>query len=397
MPSILFCIKLYWFIVSLLIKSITPLLRSYYEKNYFGFYLEILIGSPPQICLLNLDISSSFTRLSSRMYLSTFSTTNTILPISPSSLPSMNNKIKGSEIEDMVSIGDDNYNISSKLSFINMNYSMEFNTPNAIGLQFEFPNENLSFIHRLKANGIIDDLSFSLVAFRNSAGSLYYGGIPNENIVYRSVSSCNVKSRNGLWDCNMQGIMINNKVYLNDESAYITFNSILQNIEAPIAFEQFLLNVYLKNTKMGAECNFTMRVNEEKELQCLPSYIKQLPNITFVIDNYSYSFNSELLFVCFSRECIFKIVITSNRTNWLFGLYFLSNFDLLFSYENRKINFYSNSNANIIHEYNRTLNDIKLFSDMIIIIICIIVSLIGISLILVNRKYIYDDDLSYKS
>lgn len=390
MPSILFCIKLYCFIVSLLIKGITPLLRSYYEKLFFGFYMEIQIAYPTQKCLLNLDISSSFTRLSSRMYYSKFSKTNTILPLSPSSLSYMSNEIKGFEIEDIVSIGDDKYSISSKLSFIHMNYSMEFITPNAIGLQFEFVNESFSFIHRLKADGIIDDLSFSLVAFGRSAGSLYYGGIPIENIVNKSVSSCNVKSRNGLWDCNMQGIIINNKTYLNDEAAYITFNSILQNIEAPIAFEQLLLNVYLKDTKMGTECNYTMKTNEEKELLCLPSYISQLPNITFVIDNYSYSFNSDLLFVCFSRECIFKIVIPSNRTNWLFGLHFLSNFDLLFSYENRKISFYSNSNANIIHEYNRTLNDTKLFSDiqymMIIIIICIIVLLIGIFVIIVNHK-----------
>lgn len=364
-----------------------PQLRSYYEMSYRGYYIEMFIGQPPQLCVMSLDFSFPFTRIGNILYSYTRSMTHSLLSISPSLLN--NTDVKGIEIEDIVRIGDDKHDISSQLTFININNSNNFITPNAIGLSYQFINSNYSIIHQLKAQGFINQLSFALVAINKQWGSLYYGGIPLNMNINKTVSYCNVKGRNGLWDCNISKILIKGHRYSNKESAYATFDSHLRNIEAPIEFEKFLITNYFKKAQVNHQTNYDKRSPNEKQFSCSLFDIDKLPNITFVIDNYSYSLNSEMLFSCSSKECTFTITINTERKNWLFGLVFLRKFDLLFNYEDSKIYFYSDKTDNMINEYIETNKESNQTSILYYLLLISIIDLIGgVTLILASKKFL---------
>lgn len=217
-----------------------------------------------------------------------------------------------------------------------------------LGLGFTPPsNEEYSLLHQYKKKGVIDKLAFSIVSTK-SGNSVYLGGIPDHLNHSLFHSYCNVIGLNNHWDCLMKKVILINhqgKKYsfnlnTSEYSGYMHFDIETHYILAPSKFIKQLGNDYLEDYLNIHVCNYEY-VNKIGQYICNFNERYQNGTITFVIDNYAYTYDLNSFWSCDLDYCNFLIVENPYGDYWVMGTKFLSKNDMLFNYEDSKIHFYT--------------------------------------------------------
>lgn len=345
--------------------------------SFFGGFSHLFIraGNPSyHYNTVLLDISSQYTYL--HLTMGIFSISQSVEVIHPICSLTLNNttSIKSIEISDILYIGDNSDLTLNDIIFYliesekDNNYSFE-----KVGLAFKL--EHNSFISQLKNKGLILSLAFSFVNLTSNQAMLYLGGIPPNITKSKYHSECKVKKESIEWSCSLNSVIINQTIF--HIKAYAYFSSVILAIYTPEKFLNELYDIYFKPAFKQKQCYLNLKTDQKYTIACEKDYINNIPNITFLIDNYLYSFISNQLFDCNYFLCNFLLVPNPDAEQWVFGFTFLRHFDVLFDHDRESITFYSD---NLIEKYHLT-NSKKAFA----LIVLIFIGVLGIGYILINK------------
>ena len=91
------------------------------------------------------------------------------------------------------------------------------------GFAYYFPDEKNSIVHQLKAQGLIDHLSFALIPYnsKNKNGIIYFGGIPlMEEEKYKYKAVCKEDFNTVYWGSQLNKIIFNDYEYSVNNTVY---------------------------------------------------------------------------------------------------------------------------------------------------------------------------------
>jgi len=240
------------------------------------------------------------------------------------------------------------------------------NRVRGLGLAYKFADERYSLIHQLKYNKLINHLNYGFIppSYLNSGsnnlnnindtsinkdGIVFFGGIPKYYIFNKYRYNCKLNEKYNFWSCDLPYVFIgnidkynsSNNLYFKNEN-YAYFNAAERRIMAPKDFIYFLKVNYFQDDLLNGNCKFYL-YGANHIFECLCSIQNKFPNISFIFNNYKYTFSSsELWFNYGGGFCHFLIQENSLRqNNFLFGSIFLSKFISNFDYETKYISFYS--------------------------------------------------------
>ena len=211
----------------------------------------------------------------------------------------------------------------------------------SIGLAYKFDDETFSLIHQLKKANYITQHKFALSSANDSVQSLYFGGIPQSEISNLYYAKCLVHSNSSNWGCKLDYIIINNKkVNLQKTDYLFTFNEDNVRLLAPKKFIDVLFHELFEERISKGICRYTSSTPQNIKCDC--KAIKEIGNVTFVIEHTKFVFSEKDLFYEEYDECIFLIQEnTNNDKEFIIGRIFLNKFLTLFDYDNGRIGFYS--------------------------------------------------------
>ena len=266
------------------------------------------------------------------------------------------------------------------------------NRKNIIGLSHNYKDNKLSIVHQLKEHELIEQLQFSIVhnLFNKSEGVLYYGGIPQETINNKMKISIDIfNTTNSFWNSKLYNIYFTGKEYKCD--AVIYFSTSYYEIFVEFDYFTYLTNVLFLNEISNNKC--TVKFNNGIMSILCDEYIKHsIGDIVFNIDKYYFTVKQNDLFNCDigSDKCEFVLKFNSamKGNEWLVGLVFIDNYDILFDIERKIISFYGDSSmlSNHMVEKINILNYIVLKKLLLLIILCLCICII-IILIFNYNKY----------
>ena len=184
---------------------------------------------------------------------------------------------------------------------------------------------------------------------KNKDGLVFFGGVPKNYINNKYRYNCKVTEKYNFWSCELPYIYIGaiNK-YNNSENLYFTnknyayFNAAERRILAPKDFMSFLKINYFLDDLNNQNCKYYM-YGHNHLFECKCEIKDKLPNISFIIGSYKYTFSSSELFINYGGGfCQFVIQENHLReNNFLIGTPFLQKFISNFDYETKYISFYS--------------------------------------------------------
>jgi hypothetical protein len=243
------------------------------------------------------------------------------------------------------------------------------NRVGGIGLAYKFADEKYSLIHQLKEKNIINHLSYgfipsllintyeknenenineTLLNNKNKDGIVFFGGIPKNYIFNKYRYNCKLTEKYNFWSCELSHVFIgdinknnNSENIYFENNNYAYFNAAEMRILAPRDFIIFLKINYFQNELLDGDCKYYMYGTYIFECKC--ELRDKFPNISFIFNNYKYTFTSSELFKDYGGGlCHFLIQDNSLRhNNFLFGAPFMSKVISNFDYETKYITFYS--------------------------------------------------------
>lgn len=335
-------ILFYYFLVNTQCKNIKIISDLYYSdrNSYQGFFS--FFGKDNQI-LGNLDMTRDYS------YITSEASKEVDLPKAPFGTKEVYflNKPKLSPIfEGKIYFTD--LNRTTETIKICVPYLNTYESKTAgIGLAYKFDDPSFSFIHRLKKNGYIDQLAFTLDSnnYDFKAGYIYYGGTPKSLIKKKYSTSLQVDESHKTWGFNLKSIKIGDyPMYLNSHYSYFTTDN--DRLFVPESVMAYFNNTVFKNYYLNGTCKY---FNEkEKFINCQCNQIKNFPNLTFEFGNDAkISINSERSFkkLGSGNTCLFlaQYNYIDEEEKWLFGSFFFRFFITEFNYEKKSIILYSNS------------------------------------------------------
>ena len=380
------------FLVNNIILLITSIEEEKYEEkivyfpielNWRGFYSNIYIGEPEVKILLPLDQAMQILWADSGSYLQENSITSKV--INDTKISFRYNNFYGKTISDKICIRnniDINNNeivnntkeaVLDDFWFIKVGYVRGFDSRvGGIGLAYKFADERYSIIHQLKEKNIISHLNYGFIPYllintyenieeenanmnetilnnKNKDGIVFFGGVPKNYIFNKYRYNCKLTEKYNFWSCELSHIFIgeinrynnsNNTYFENSNYAY--FNAEQNSILAPDDFMSFLKINYFQEELLNENCKYYL-YGASFIFECKCELRDKFPNISFIFDNYKYTFTSSELFIEYGGGfCHFLIQSNSYRkNNFALGTPFMSKFISNFDYETKYISFYS--------------------------------------------------------
>lgn len=265
-------------------------------------------------------------------------------------------------------------------------------SPNCLSLTHKYLNESYSFIHSLRRNKVINNLSFSFVPGKYSKDGLnkiIFGQISQEILNKKHALHLYVGKEDIDWTLQLDYFLLIfsketglSPMLYNNATMAASIQSNEKNIIAPPSFI-FSLNKFLSHNYGKLKCLF---VNQIVQCRC-STYRKLFDSINFVIQGAIFKLSPESMFE--KDEYPFNFVETdycnlkitrNNEEKWIIGTVFLKKYISVFDYDKNKISFYSNEEFQLFSNFKEKKITIFIF----ILNICLI--LIGIATILINIR-----------
>ena len=350
------------------------------QLSYRAFYANIYIGEPEVKVLLPLDQEMQILWADSGGYRVENSSTSKV--INDTEISFRYNRFYGKTISDKIClrnnidintneiVNDTKNIILDDFWFIKVGYIRGYdNRVGGIGLAYKFADERYSLIHQLKEKNIISHLSYGFIPSllintyeqsenekinetsfnnKNKDGIVFFGGIPKNYIFNKYRYNCKLTEKYNFWSCELSHVFIgeinknnNSENIYFENNNYAYFNAAEMRILAPREFIIFLRINYFQNELLDGTCKYYMYGTYIFECKC--ELRDKFPNISFIFNNYKYTFTSSELFKDYGGGlCHFLIQDNSLRKdNFLFGAPFMSKFISNFDYETKYITFYS--------------------------------------------------------
>lgn len=303
---------------------------------------------------------------------------------------------------EIVEINNSNYYVKQENILFNggsMNWTFYMPTDNSqpskdkgVSLGFEKKGQTNSFIHQLKAQGLIEKAIFSFIPVDSIQGGLYFGELPQTMTTYHKSFTCKVDETIAKWGCNFDSIYFQEKgnkdkysIYPINNYAY--FQSSGPFILAPKLFVDDLINIYFSPYLANKTCNYTKTSFGYKSFFCdCDAVLKSFPEMEIVLDGYKIHINPYTIFNSFGSACYFLIEFKDNNNKWIFGsgflLYYISKFDN----EENTVTLYSMNEFEKV-KFNFTFLQ-KIFTQ-----INLFISIIGAGICLFHKYYL----INYKN
>ena len=351
------------------------------ELNFNAFYAHIYIGEPEKKILLPLDQEFQILWADSGGYHPEKSLTSKT--INETKIHFRYHDFYGRTISDKICLKNNIDINSNEIINTTINISLDnfwFITVGnikgfdsrvgGIGLAYKFEDEKYSLIHQLKKKNLISHLNYGFIPSslintyyndenmninetdldnKNKNGIIFFGGVPKNYINNKYRYNCKLTEKYNFWSCELPYVFIGeiNK-YNNSKNIYFTnknyayFNAAERRILAPKDFISFLKINYFQEELLNRTCTYSM-YGHNHIFECNCELKDKFPNISFIFDNYKYTFtSSELFFNYGGGFCQFLIQENHLRfNNFLLGAPFLSKFISNFDYETKYISFYS--------------------------------------------------------
>ena len=263
--------------------------------------------------------------------------------------------------------------------FITVGYIRGYdNRVGGIGLAYKFYDEKYSLIHQLKLKNLISHLNYGFIPnslinsyennenmdlnnvnnlnTKNKDGLVFFGGVPKNYIFNKYRYNCKLNDKYNYWSCECPYVFFgeinkynNSKnLYFKNEN-YAYFNAAERRILAPHDFITFLKFNYFQEALLNETCKYYM-YGHNYLFECNCDIRDQFPNISFIFNNYKYSFTSSELFSEYGGG-LCQFIIQENhlrKNNFALGTPFLQKFISNFDYETKYISFYSENKLDFI-------------------------------------------------
>ena len=300
-------------------------------------------------------------------------------------------------LNDSFSINNDEINCPIRQYLVNSNLRFNFGI---IGLSYKIINNGNSLLHQLVHNHYINELTFSISPnpSPNSGGMIYFGSLPSIIQKGKNIAKCNVIQAFSQWSCIMKKVYIGDYVY--DKQSVVKFSTTTQDMIVPKKFF-LIIKEFVLNIDNNIYCKLILN---GIQFLCQLNYLNLLEqSISFVIDEYKYTFLLKDLFYCSDNECKSYIISSDSKGDyWEFGNKFLTSYNTSFDMESDAIYFYSyapfekvSDGLNTLFGQNEEISMTRYSLIFVLIGLLIIIILVAIYLQFnkLRKRYSYFEEL----
>ena len=279
-----------------------------------------------------------------------------------------------------------------------------------LSLGREYDTKYFSLAYRLSSTMQTFYNSFELKFEGNNTGELHIGDATDEVKNFRDLLlPCKLLDIEPKikWKCKLTHVFIggidNAKTFFDDyyEQTGYVINSRSYKIEvinSPVYFETIYNKIYVNRNfidymkinlfidKDGKSFCSLVDNNSNAYFKCSKSEVSKVPSLNFVlsdITDLSFSYNN--LFECDDNNCISIVQYNSNFKGFVFGLPILKNYQMIFDYNSRYLQFYGKENKYLVRMPNNGGIDMVNFLIYFFLFI-IFVLLTGICIIYIMRS-----------
>lgn len=259
-----------------------------------------------------------------------------------------------------------------------------------LGLGHSTKEEKYSLLQELKVKGQITHASFG-ISFPNFR--VFLGGLPLE-FRNKDHSNCNIINKSDpRWNCKLLFITYKNKSIeykykTTNETSFVIFSSDNNITQVPEHFFSYMIDTIFHEMIMAHVCFISKGISHERLLYCDPNDFIKKGNVTFVIEDFSYTILFEQFWACLKFFCYFSFKENKDGNYWMLGSDFYYKYTILFDDEEQKIHFYSDQG---VKSFSLTpVSDTNEFKSnrllKLILITIMIISSIGIGLSMIIKK-----------
>ena len=279
-----------------------------------------------------------------------------------------------------------------------------------LSLGREYDTKYFSLAYRLSSTMQTFYNSFQLKFEGNNTGELHVGDASDEVKNFRDlVLPCKLLDSEPKikWKCKLTHVFIggidNAKSFFDDyyEQTGYEINSRSYKIEVinlPVYFETIYNKIYVTRSfidymkinlfsdKNGKSFCSLEDNNSKAYFKCSKSEISNVPSLNFVLSDITdLSFPYTNLFECNDNDCISIVQYDKNFNGFVFGLPILKNYQMIFDYNSRFLQFYGKENKYLVRMPNTGGIDMVNFLIYFFLFI-IFVLIIGICVIYIMRS-----------
>ena len=279
-----------------------------------------------------------------------------------------------------------------------------------LSLGREYDTKYFSLAYRLSSTMQTFYNSFQLKFEGNNTGELHVGDASDEVKNFRDlVLPCKLLDSEPKikWKCKLTHVFIggidNAKSFFDDyyEQTGYEINSRSYKIEVinlPVYFETIYNKIYVPRSfidymKINLFCDKNGKSfcslednNSKAYFKCSKSEISNVPSLNFVLSDITdLSFPYNNLFECDDNNCISIVQYDKNFNGFVFGLPILKNYQMIFDYNSRFLQFYGKENKYLVRMPNTGGIDMVNFLIYFFLFI-IFVLIIGICVIYIMRS-----------
>ena len=330
---------------------------------------KIKIGDPPQEITLILDIGADRTWILKDNYKyslsKTYSTDNDF-----DKRIQDNFSYSGVKSKETFTIG--NKTLENFL-FLLVEKIENKNFNGVLSLGREYDTKYFSLAYRLSSKMKTFYNSFVLKFEGNNTGELHIGDATDEIKIFKDlVLPCKLLDSEPKikWKCQLTHVFIggiDNATFFFDDyyeqSRYLIYNRSykIENIDSPVYFETIYNKIYVTRKFIDyMKANLfidkdgksfcSLEDNYYKAyFNCSKSEVSKVPILNFVLSavtDLSFPYNN--LFECDDNNCISIIQYDSNFQGFVFGLPILKNYQMIFDYKSRLLQFYGKENKFLV-------------------------------------------------
>lgn len=335
------------------------------------------IGNTTSSIYVDIDLVQNKTCIISKRFFESLLFSNIIIK-GTKEITMNNQKYIFNIVQDKWRFREDNIEVDFNYLFLNQDL---LNPIEFVSFAYKMDDE-YSIIQTLYHNHYIERRSFAITKKEQSQQiSMYFGGIPIEQIGNQKSIKCSVQTNYQTWGCILNYISFgDNKVYHKQSiNQYAYFQTSIYHILAPEYFLDYVYeNIFYQQFK--EKLCFYNQDDYEKNIICYCNSTNNFPGIYFHFGNGSVYLDNEILFHHYYKDqCLFIIeknyIDKENNKTWLFGNVFLLLFDNLFDYDNNDITFYSKDK--IFGSFNGVYaNKVIIILNTILLLVSIICSLL---------------------
>lgn len=330
----------------------------YLSKNYYTF---IKIGNPAEGSIFKIDLMQNKTWVTPEGYHPKHSKTNIIESVNENFY--VYNTVFFSQIRnDLFNLEFQNITINNFSFYYIKTIDIE---KGCLGLSRSFTNYSLSFIHKMKEQGIINKLAFGFANITDKHRMMYFGETKEKSSTYKYKVEIPIDTSYPYWGNQLDYIEINNARY--DINKYSVFQTSHGPIFVPKTFFDMIIDKYFSSLFDNGICVLVNK-RDITRIECIRDNFEMEITFVFGIKGIIFMFNSQNIFDTFSDTVTFLIQTSDRyRDQWILGNLFFNKYFSVFDYEDKSVSFFSNEPFQYYAD--NTSNEKNYFKILLMIII----------------------------